>query len=340
MDHRKISAALKRLATERYGKHELAPADTKSWLVSHEGKKGGNYWFTVTWSYPGILNVGGDIGEITLTHYNAMNTWVNAASWVHRGDYDYLLGKSSLRPEFDPDATYDALVEDLVREAKSSLIDRRDALREWREDMRAENEPRTPEAWEDPDECGPFWIDRPEPLRCVFSPEYGWMSALDQDREAKTHWPGRDTVKVEAPEGWEGWLRLYNAVGECWNKPDEIFTAKGRRSLLDTLRGRLDDRDGAVDLCVNLGGGDFYGSYGWSHHAINMIAALHRWAALVVAGDEHRVAKARAEALAEHRMHAAMFDRRMPRHGYRDIYDYAPGVIPFIPEQFQEVAHG
>ncbi|MBP2232479.1 hypothetical protein J2847_005808 [Azospirillum agricola] len=331
MHYEQAKRYLADLKQDRYGRHRLAPADTKSWLVSYEGNRGGNYWYTVTWNHPGILTVGGDIGEITLTHYNAMNTWENAAAWVNGSSYDYLLGKSNHRREYDPDDTFTFIMEDLVREAKESLLEFRKDLKRWSIDMQDENAPRSPEAW-DPDEFGPYWIDQPEPLRCTFTTSFPYET-LDQAEEAHLHYPGRDRVKAEAPEGWQEWLRLYDAVGDSWQKPDEIFTPTGRRALKRNLRDHLGGADSAANLCQKLGHDDYYGSYSWSHQSINMIAALHRWAALVVETDEWRIARDRAAALAEHRKHAAMFDRRMPKHGYSDLYAYAPGVIPFNRDQ-------
>jgi hypothetical protein len=92
--------------------HRLAPADTKSWLVSTHGRKGAHYWYTVTWSYPGVLTVSGDIGSITLTHYHAMDSWVAAAEWIgDNGDHHYLLEKSNHKQVYDPEQTLENIVQ-------------------------------------------------------------------------------------------------------------------------------------------------------------------------------------------------------------------------------------
>lgn len=338
MNYEQAKRYLADLKQDRYGRHQLAPADTKSWLVSHEGRRGGNYWYTVTWSYPGILTIGGDIGEITLTHYSAMNSWANAAAWVNGAGYDYLLGKSNLRKEYDPKDTFQFILDSLLEDIRASTRYRYEDLRSWRAEMREANAPRELEPWED-EEVGPFLVDPPEKLVCRFEPKYDWeRDHLDQEVENRIHYPGRDTRKVVVPDGWEMWLRLYNSVGDSWLNPNEVFTDAGRRNLLRNLRESLGSDEDGARICEKLGFDDYYGSYNWSHSAINMVAALHRWAALVVETEEWSIARAKAAALAEHRKHVAMFDRHMPHYGYDESYAYAPGVIPFVREVTPAVA--
>ncbi|WP_431860252.1 hypothetical protein, partial [Azospirillum sp.] len=205
-----------------------------------------------------------------------------------------------------------------------------DRLREWREDMRAVNDAgREVERWEDPDEHGPFWTEKPPTLRIEFRHKYEWQNDRIDQAEENRHWfSGSDRLAVDVPDGWELWFRVLKLVGEPWHRPNDIFKASVRRELLEALEGRLSgDGNEAADTLYRISG-DYHVSESWSHQALNLMAALYRWAGLVLDGEEYRIAKAKADALAEHRKIVAMLDRRMPDNRY-DGYSRAPGVVPF-----------
>lgn len=115
---------LDRMITEAYQNHQLViPMPSKNWTI--RGERPGEYWFNVTWT-KGHLALSGDVGELTLTHYHALPTWVRAVDWVHESDVHYLLGKSNAKREYN----HEASVERLVRMADGLLESGDDSM--WR----------------------------------------------------------------------------------------------------------------------------------------------------------------------------------------------------------------
>ncbi len=82
-------------------------ADSKSWLIKNPENQG--YWFRVTWC-PGSLSVSGDVGEIVLTHYQAMPTWQDAVKWVKGACHGYLMQKSNKERHFDEEDTVKQII--------------------------------------------------------------------------------------------------------------------------------------------------------------------------------------------------------------------------------------
>lgn len=88
--------------------HRLVePKPTKSWHVRNPDRR--VYWFDIVWT-PGILSISGDMQSLTLTHFQAMPTWVEAVAWIKNSDIDYLLGKSNAQEEINHERTLQNLV--------------------------------------------------------------------------------------------------------------------------------------------------------------------------------------------------------------------------------------
>lgn len=270
--------------------HQLAPANTKSWLVSQGGRLGAHYWYTVTWSYPGVLTVSGDIGEITVTHYGAMDTWVGAANWIAGSGHDYLLEKSNHKQVYDPEQTLETLAQ-------------------WANDEITDH------------------ADEDEELRCIFYSVDGGSRCANQQK-ANEHWySGTSTYRVEAPEGWHLWFKILSAVGEH-HKPNDIFSETEREELTNLLREALDQgQDTASDLIYRLDLSDYYGSYAWSSNSLNLMAALYHWAELVQASAEFTSESAKLQGRAELARQSRADDQRMPSAHYGEHYAYHPGVF-------------
>jgi hypothetical protein len=81
--------------------------------------------YSLTWT-PGSLALAGDIGELTLVHYQALATLEPGLAWATNSDHHYLLGKSSAKRVFDLDGTIHHLVEDSKGEHGAKV---REALR-------------------------------------------------------------------------------------------------------------------------------------------------------------------------------------------------------------------
>lgn len=96
-----------------FSAHEITPQESSSWLVRDPAK--GYYWFRVTW-IPGVLLLSGDIGELVLTHSQALKDLDYGIRWLAGSNCIYLLQKSSCKQEFN----YQATIESLVRYAKET----------------------------------------------------------------------------------------------------------------------------------------------------------------------------------------------------------------------------
>lgn len=96
--------AMRRHIEEVFETHHILPApSSKSWSIGR-GAHTWTYGFRVVW-LPGNLHLSGDLGEMALTHYHAMPTWKEAVDWVDRADFDYLIGKSDAKMEFNQQKT-------------------------------------------------------------------------------------------------------------------------------------------------------------------------------------------------------------------------------------------
>jgi hypothetical protein len=92
-----------KMIDDAFAGHSLIKnSESKSWLMQNPDSHG--YWFRVTWC-PGSLSVSGDVGEIVLTHYQAMPTWQDAVKWVRGACHGYLMQKSNKERHFDEEDT-------------------------------------------------------------------------------------------------------------------------------------------------------------------------------------------------------------------------------------------
>ena len=80
---------------------------TKTWRVAGTDKH--SYWYNVTWT-PGFVTISGDIGEMTVVHYHALNSMENAIGWVNGACFEYLMEKTGVEKKFDPEETVESLV--------------------------------------------------------------------------------------------------------------------------------------------------------------------------------------------------------------------------------------
>lgn len=71
---------------------------------------GSIYAFALTWS-PGTVSFAGDMGEMTVTHYNALWYFEPGMRWLADAHWEYLLGKTAVRKEVSAEATADYIVE-------------------------------------------------------------------------------------------------------------------------------------------------------------------------------------------------------------------------------------
>jgi hypothetical protein len=222
-----------------------------------------NYAFSLTWT-PGSLSLAGDVGELTLVHYNALWDLEGGLEWATHGDFDYLLGKSDRRPSYDADATAADIIEFANDRAGHSLRALRDEIRRWRAEK--------PEA-------DATIEDEAERAECLAEELVYWLEdrpALEKI-EFDRHALYGPTLK-SCPDGWQLWARIQHEI-ESYRDPNDILRAGGRGHVRDALPGYLETNDSAAEFCCRIGLDDYYGTTRWTYHDIAQIEAIRFGAA-------------------------------------------------------------
>lgn len=228
-----------------------------------------NYTHTLTWT-PGHLTITGDIGEITLTHYQAMQTFDAALDWASTSDVHYLLGKSDKRQVLQVEDTLDKLKRTISEEIVEAVVGR--TANWWRQgpDGQMFNDKRVVcgdlhelRAWrkgkdsyafegEAPEETEKAWLeDKPT---TAFSPWQRWpdwktrgsYSSEKHRRELPWH-------TFDIPDIWNRWVKLwqYSEWGDFYiqesaralGQPTCVLNGNHRREIWASVCDRVGDSD-------------------------------------------------------------------------------------------------
>jgi len=236
--------------------------------------KGSIYAYSLIWS-PGTLALAGDIGELTITHYQALRDFRDGLAWAASSDFHYLLGKSSRRCSFDRAGTADDIVHMANEQAVGSWRAYADDLRVWRRDR---PDPRVPAAiyqGAEPDEEAAERWDSVQQW-AADRPRLDFFDLLGR-------WGG-ERPERRAPDGWRLWDRLRFELCD-WVPERDIFTAAGRRQIRHELEMHLGDGgpEHSATLCSRLGLDDYYGTERYSFHDILQAEAIIRGARQILA---------------------------------------------------------
>jgi hypothetical protein len=251
-------------------------------------KKSSFYSFTLTWA-PGVLTVSGDIGEIVITHGDLMS-FDEGIKWAAASDYDYLMGKSNLKKEYDPDKTFKSLVEDANRELISYIqgdrshdpaqrkwvyrggfrralcryrkevadgqIEFAEAHRQWLGSDRTEDEP----------EIGWFVPSFPD------DEDYKITRRPDAQKEALKYKLKGDRLEFEIPDLWDSWARL----GEAYGIGETIDLTKSatRREIREWLKDLCSNQYELAKMLRDAGEDDYFGSYSYPQSSHWQFAAI------------------------------------------------------------------
>ncbi|MDB5362254.1 MAG: hypothetical protein JWO51_3551 [Rhodospirillales bacterium] len=269
MDRLERKRFVKTLVRPTFAAHELiAPPPTKSWRLQKPGRW--DYSFAVVWT-PGRLQISGDIGTCAYEGPTFFRAWPEAAEAVITCDFDYLTGKSEIRPVYDQEATcrdiFHMMAEEAVRARKYERHERQDARRKMRE---AEHQHR--EGYLQDGEYGPIWIE----------PDLPPMAITERPRPRRA-WI--DERRFDVPDGWEALHRLQQVAVDHLDVND-IFTHDGREALKNEISNCCESHDGAAELCSRLGLDDYYGTSNLPSSASWHFEAIQTWARLVVQTDE------------------------------------------------------
>lgn len=218
------------------------------------------YAFTLTWT-PGHMTIVGDLGELTVVHYHAMRTLEEACNWLQSPDLNYLLSKTNVQKEYDPDETLEYLREWLNEEVIEACLGhivyrggkpvRKNncdlaALREWRRKRPSEGA-----------------LDE-------FSTVEEWLGAKPED-----------VFSQEECNVWDRWRTLKDNVYSYGNGY-EFTRASGRRALLKETRSAIERQDKAIDLFHELGLEDYYGCHEYRSRSYFQIAAIQHGCRMIL----------------------------------------------------------
>jgi hypothetical protein len=251
------------------------------------------YSFGLTWR-PGHIVLTGDLGELTLVHYHALPTFKDIC-WALSADHDYLMGKTNVRKEYDPEGTLEYIRQELDRPVIEFLNGEKTTR--WRHPRAHENKAtqgptqtihvRVPgfrhelQEWrramaeakaDQGDDAEAYFPERPE-LPLVTERKDRWTA--ERARHLAT--------QFDAPEHLEPWARAAHAVYE-----DAILvnTREGRARIWGEIESACsEDRREAIEFLQRAGYDDYYGSEKWPDHTYWQIAAIQHGVRMIYAQE-------------------------------------------------------
>lgn len=273
-----------------FEEHALYPSDSKTFLFSASGGARTHRWFNLTWA-PGTLTLTGDVGEMTITHYNALAEFEEGIAWAANSDYDYLLGKAGVTPDV---LHHERTIDYLLETASERALEARRAQRAERLDC-LQGEKAISAMWET--EMAWWNLTRDGPPPRLSDMRFSAKDYMDELHSSDPRFLKR-TISTEtylfvtsdwiAPEGWEDWYTLYTEIYlEHYHggEPKEmILTPRGRREIAAAVRRHVRGMrpDAVAELCQELGYSDYYGTYVTCPSALQRITAIQRGCNLIL----------------------------------------------------------
>ncbi|RUM06779.1 hypothetical protein [Rhizobium chutanense] len=243
------------------------------------------YAFTLTWT-PGHMTIVGDLGELTVVHYQAMPTLEEACNWLLSPDYHYLLSKTKEQRAFQRDET----IEDIWRCLTQEVADSQKALAEETAEWEAEK---------------PKWLKREgmtkrefeQALKCWNEDHpkihYGFRECPRPSHYLnRAIWSEAEEFGWHVPEGFLWLARLWNHlrdVGECFERdPNFMLTDDGLERLKHCFEMWASSRaeDELIGMMYrDVGYDDYSGVYEYRSQAFFQIAAIQHGARMIL--DRH-----------------------------------------------------
>lgn len=230
------------------------------------------YCFTLTWT-PGHMTIVGDLGELTVVHYNAMPTLEAACDWLQSSDYDYLLSKTKVSKAFDREQTVDDLWRLMIEELPEQDKYYAQAL-----DEHAAERPK----WRKRD--GMSKADYEQELKCWEEDHprinYGFRETKRPSYLNKNLWSEEEEIGWTIPEGYRliarAWHDLHDGYYGLDSDPNSLMTPAGRQALNEAIHRycceRSDEEIGS--WCYRTLDMDWSGVYEYPHQAFTQIAAI------------------------------------------------------------------
>lgn len=284
------------------------------------------YSFEITWR-PGHILLTGDLGELTLVQKHAMPSFKEALEWVVDADYDYLMGKTCVKKEYDAEATYEYLIHTANREAIELLLGHsewssqdqryirrngvRPDIRRYRKECKeaalefetALAEYAAGEQTEEEPKLEDFLPYKEEFGAILRSP--GWKDdTLSRADYSNVHHTVSRAWDVCGYETWVSfWVALRtNCYYDPTANPDDpdahptfVLNPRNRQELKEEIRSLCDQQHEIVEFLRDAGFEDYYGSDVYPGRTKWQIDAIKHGGKMLLAkvnADEEKAAKA------------------------------------------------
>lgn len=245
-----------------------------------------NNAFSLTWT-PGALMLTGDVGELSIVHEYGLASFEEGIRWVAAADFDYLMEKTNVKKVYDPEETYEFLLDEANRPVIDYILGNkvysskkgryvrqgggyRDLLRNRRKEMlegKAAFEKANFEWVNGPQETDAPGIEDflPEPVADFDNYRITERSQHQEPRFAQ--YPGFDI-----PDLWDSWMELWEEFGD--GDPTSLMKVENRRTIRKELKNLCHDQVELVRFLRDNNNDDFYGCYRYSSRARWQIAAI------------------------------------------------------------------
>lgn len=238
--------------------HATSPRPSVSWhfnAVTDDLKYLFDYSFAVTWT-PGTLVLSGDLGELTVTHWNAMSTMEHAVRWMLGASFGYIISKSDAKEVYDSAGTRADILRMANEEPLESLRSYHQELQQARREYNA-------------DLASAIAAEEP-------APEFkDYLDSVRTDPRVVIYDHG-SRAESRLDDCWATWRALYKFRWASNRGCETLMTREGRHVLLKSLD--LDNTSEAADISRAMRWDDYYGSYEYPHEAVRAYAALQHWA--------------------------------------------------------------
>lgn len=261
---------------EAFGEHVMKERVSRSYDFRRSDGCS-TYAFAITWA-PGTLALSGDVGEMALTHYQAMPTFEAMLDWVDRADEDYLLGKSNKRQEFDGERT----AHSIIRMANDQVNISGWRKHEWHDWMR--DKPKREEFFADDDGAAEADFADEVAYWQTGKPKFEFTKRQIRPYDRGYRYSLTIDTELVPPDGWELWHALREEFAG-WLNPEDIFVAKHRACIRDEVESYFSSSDcsaeQAANKCAELGLDDYYGDYGWNFQSLIQIGAIKHGVSMI-----------------------------------------------------------
>ncbi|MBB4177651.1 hypothetical protein [Rhizobium sp. BK112] len=218
------------------------------------------YAYTLTWT-PGHMTIVGDLGQLTVVHYHAMQTLEEACRWLQSCDFDYLLSKTNEQQEYDRDATLDHF----KRELNEGVIDHLLGTPGWGKDKRRDNG--------DIQELR-AWIKQ-RPLE-------GQLNEEGEDEQAWLENRPLTAFDDKDRDCWDRWKQVTEFVS-VYQEQYDYTKASDRRAILDEVEHHFEtEHDAAEFLWRDLSDSEPCICREYRHQAFFQIAAIQHGTRMIL----------------------------------------------------------